>query len=90
MILFCYLLPVGYSWFNGGALSLPLHLESQGYKNFDVGDHTVNSKLWNWLTLGEGMHNNHHARPGEYNFAFTKGPGEWDFSAWLVDRFLKE
>jgi len=89
LFLFCYLLPVGYTWFNGGVLSLPLHLKGAGYRNFETLDFTNNSKLWNWLTLGEGLHNNHHARPNEYNFAFTKNPGEWDFSAWIVDNFLK-
>lgn len=89
LILFAYLLPVGFSWWNSAVLSLPLHLRSQGYRNFDLNDETVNSRLWNWLTLGEGMHNNHHARPGEYDFAFTKKPGEWDFSARLVELFLK-
>lgn len=89
LILFCYVLPAGFSWWNSAVLSLPLHLLNQGYRNFDTKDNTVNSKFWNWLTLGEGLHNNHHARPGEYNFAFTKKSGEWDFSAFLVDKFLK-
>jgi stearoyl-CoA desaturase (delta-9 desaturase) len=90
LVIFCYILPVGYTWFNGGALSLPLHIKGAGYRNFETDDFTNNSHFWNWLTLGEGLHNNHHARPGEYNFAFTKNPGEWDFSAWIVDKFLIE
>lgn len=89
LILFCYILPAGFSWWSSAVLSLPLHLLNQGYRNFDTKDKTVNSKFWNWLTLGEGLHNNHHAKPGEYNFAFTKKPGEWDLSAFLVDKFLK-
>ncbi len=89
LIIFCYMIPAGFSWWTSGVLSLPLHLESQGYKNFTTTDHTINSKLWNFLTLGEGMHNNHHARPGEYDFAFTKKSGEWDFSARLIEIFLK-
>jgi stearoyl-CoA desaturase (delta-9 desaturase) len=89
LIFFCYILPAGFSWWSSAVLSLPLHLESQGYRNFDITDKTVNSHLWNWLTLGEGLHNNHHARPGEYNFAFTKKPFEWDLSGKLVDIFLK-
>jgi stearoyl-CoA desaturase (delta-9 desaturase) len=89
LILFCYIIPAGFSWWNSAVLSLPLHLPSQGYRNFETSDTTVNSHLWNWLTLGEGLHNNHHARPGEYNFAFTKKKYEWDFCAFLVDKFLK-
>lgn len=89
LVVFCYIIPAGFSWWSSAVLSLPLHLESQGYRNFEISDITVNSHLWNWLTLGEGLHNNHHARPGEYNFAFTKKPGEWDLSAIIVDKFLK-
>jgi fatty-acid desaturase len=89
LIIFCYIIPAGFSWWSSAVLSLPLHSPSQGYRNFDTTDTTVNSHLWNWLTLGEGLHNNHHARPGEYNFAFTEKKYEWDFSAFLVDKFLK-
>jgi fatty-acid desaturase len=89
LVIFCYIIPAGFSWWSSAVLSLPLHLESQGYRNFDITDKTVNSHLWNWLTLGEGLHNNHHARPGEYNFAFTKKSWEWDLSAKIIDLFLK-
>lgn len=89
LVVFCYLIPAGFSWWSSGVLSLPLHLPSQGYRNFNTQDTTVNSHIWNWLTLGEGLHNNHHARPGEYNFAFTKKPWEWDICKILVDKFLK-
>jgi fatty-acid desaturase len=89
LVLFCYMIPAGFSWWSSAVLSLPLHLPSQGYRNFNTDDETVNSHFWNWLTLGEGLHNNHHAKPGEYNFAFTKQPKEWDISAVIIDKFLK-
>lgn len=89
LIIFCYIIPAGFSWWSSAVLSLPLHINSHGYRNFDTSDQTVNSLLYNWLTLGEGLHNNHHARPNEYNFAFTRKKGEWDLSAFIVDKFLK-
>ena len=88
LILFCYMMPAGFSWWSSAVLSLPLHLSSQGYRNFDTTDMTVNSHFWNWMTLGEGLHNNHHARPGEYNFAFTKNKYEWDMCSILVEKIL--
>lgn len=88
LIIFCYIIPAGFSWWSSAVLSLPLHLINQGYRNFNTPDTTVNSHFWNLLTLGEGLHNNHHARPGEYDFAFSKKPFEWDFSAFLVEKFL--
>jgi stearoyl-CoA desaturase (delta-9 desaturase) len=89
LVLFCYMIPAGFSWWSSAVLSLPLHLSNQGYRNFDTNDETVNSHFWNCLTLGEGLHNNHHAKPYEYNFAFTKKPWEWDISAIIIDKFLK-
>lgn len=89
LVLFCYMIPAGFSWWSSAVLSLPLHLPSQGYRNFNTDDETVNSHFWNWLTLGEGLHNNHHARPGEYNFAFTEKAWEWDMSAVIINKFLK-
>lgn len=90
LVVFCYVMPAGYAWFNGGVLSLPLHIQGRGYRNFDTPDHTNNSLIWNWLTLGEGLHNNHHHRPQEYDFAFTRKSGEWDFCAWCIDSFIKD
>jgi fatty-acid desaturase len=90
LIIFCYIIPAGFSWWSSAVLSLPLHILNQGYRNFNTSDNTVNSHMWNWLTLGEGLHNNHHARPNEYNFAFTKKSGEWDLSAVIIDLFLHE
>lgn len=89
LIIFCYMLPAGFSWWSSAVLSLPLHIKTHGYRNFDTKDETVNSKLYNWLTLGEGLHNNHHAKSNEYNFAFTKKKGEWDLSAFIIDKFIK-
>lgn len=88
LIIFCYMIPAGFSWWSSAVLSLPLHLNNQGYRNFNTNDKTVNSHLWNILTLGEGLHNNHHARPNEYNFAFTKKKYEWDLSSFIVNKFF--
>lgn len=90
LVVFCYIIPAGFAWWSSAVLSLPLHLESQGYRNFETTDVTVNSHFWNWMTLGEGLHNNHHHRAHEYDFAYTKKPGEWDFSARLVELCLKK
>jgi fatty-acid desaturase len=38
------------------------------------------------FSLGEGLHNNHHAHAQLYNFAVKKG--ESDISAWFIEKFL--
>ena len=86
LFLFCYVIPCGYVQFVTGTQLSSGHL--WGYKNFDLQDHSVNNRLWHWLTLGEGMHNNHHASPAMYDFGYTKNPGEWDFCGWVVRRFF--
>jgi stearoyl-CoA desaturase (delta-9 desaturase) len=82
LILYCYVVPSGYSKFISGIQLSAVHM--WGYRNFETSDNSTNSIFWNWVTLGEGLHNNHHARPGEYDFSFTKKPGEWDFAGWLI------
>lgn len=86
LVLFCYVIPCGYVQFVAGTQLSLGHLG--GYRNFDTKDDSVNSRLLNFLTLGEGLHNNHHAKPGAYDFAFTRKTGEWDFCGWLVKRFF--
>ncbi|MGD9683979.1 MAG: acyl-CoA desaturase [Candidatus Obscuribacterales bacterium] len=40
------------------------HIDSLGYRNYDTTDDSVNIGWLSLLTFGEGLHNNHHARPG--------------------------
>ena len=44
-----------------------------------------NSQWLAWLTVGEGLHNNHHAAPTSARFALHRG--EIDFGWWLVRAF---
>jgi len=59
---------------------------SWGYRNFDNPDKSKNNQWVQTWTLGEGLHNNHHAHPRLYDFAVKKG--ESDISAWIIDKFL--
>lgn len=52
------------------------------YQNYTDGDNSQNIPWLNWLTLGLGLHNNHHGQPGNYNYA--RKSGEFDFAAWFV------
>jgi stearoyl-CoA desaturase (Delta-9 desaturase) len=57
-----------------------------GYKNFD--NTATNLKLLALITGGEGLHNNHHARPGTARFAARVGEGLFDLG-WHVIRVLE-
>lgn len=60
------------------------HMPHKGsYQNYpECGDNSQNITWLNWLTLGLGLHNNHHGEPWNYNYA--RKPGEIDFSAWFI------
>jgi fatty-acid desaturase len=59
---------------------------SWGYRNFDTDDTSKNNQWVQTFTLGEGLHNNHHANAQLYDFAVQKG--ESDISAWFIEKFL--
>lgn len=59
---------------------------SWGYRTFETDDESRNSKLVQWWTLGEGLHNNHHANAQLYDFAVKHD--ESDVSAWFIEKFL--
>jgi stearoyl-CoA desaturase (delta-9 desaturase) len=59
---------------------------SWGYRNFDTEDQSRNNQWLQTFSLGEGLHNNHHAHAQLYDFAVKKG--ERDISAWFIEKFL--
>jgi len=58
------------------------------YQNYPDVDDSQNIPWLNWLTLGLGLHNNHHGRPSDYNYAHK--PGEIDFAKWFVPLITKK
>ena len=56
------------------------------YRNHNTLDNSYNNTVVNWYLLGEGLHNNHHAEPGNYNQAHA--PGEFDLGAWIIKKFF--
>lgn len=65
------------------------HSKSYGFRNFDTQDESVNLNGWfpAFLSAGESLQNNHHARPTSATHAFK--PGERDFGyvlVWLYEK----
>lgn len=87
LVLYCYCIPSGYSQIMAGLQLTYGH--GKGYQNFNTGDNSSNNILLNWLTLGEGLHNNHHARQNEYRFDFTKKKYEIDLTGILIEKLLR-
>jgi len=74
LFLFAYALPIALLRILFGFANAWIH--TSGYRNYDTDDASVNSLLVSWLLGGEGFHNNHHARPNDWN--------NWD-RWWEVD-----
>lgn len=81
------------AWYVGaayyfGIMSHPVHgwmvnslAHKYGYRNFETKDHSTNNIWVSLLVFGEGLQNNHHARPKSANFG--KKAGELDMGYWL-------
>lgn len=70
-----------------GAASIGVLTHLWGYRVHNSKDTSTNNILANILMPGEGWHNHHHARPGDYRFGH--GKFEWDPPAWIIEKFFK-
>ena len=87
--LFFVLMPAGLGILNTNVVTNTLlHIKLPGsYRNYDTPDNSYNHRwilAWN---LGEGLHNNHHKFPFDYDTA--KKPGEFDLTAWIIKKWFK-
>ena len=66
------------------------HTPSSGYRNFDTSDWSTNVPVLGFLCWGQGWHNNHHARPGAFDFGTGVSGKWWEFDPCrLFKPFLK-
>lgn len=66
--LFGLILPMMWSTHQEPLTNIFGHLPKFGYRNFNTKDNSTNSRILGLLTFGQCYHNNHHARPQQYNF----------------------
>lgn len=59
-----------------------------GYRNFNTNDNSTNNTLVNIITLGSGLHNNHHADPMNYSNKVKNL--EYDLPGWIIEKFFIE
>ena len=64
LVLYCYCLPATLTVMTIGIVNTFGH--GHGYRNHDTIDNSTNSWIASIISLGEGWHNNHHARPNNY------------------------
>jgi stearoyl-CoA desaturase (delta-9 desaturase) len=89
LLVFGFLMPAGFfHLLVNVALSFE-HLKlPSSYRTYETPDNSYNNVPLHWATLGEGLHNNHHKDPTNYNQAHKEN--EFDICAWVVEKFFIE
>ena len=85
LVIFAYAIPACLCLHSTSAIIVIAH--RHGYKTHAVNDQSRNSWIANIITMGEGWHNNHHARP--YAWSNWERWWEWDIPAiiiWAIKR----
>jgi fatty-acid desaturase len=86
LIIFAYCIPACLCLHSSSAIIVIAH--RHGYKTYDLKhDQSRNSWIANLITLGEGWHNNHHAKP--YAWSNWEKWWEWDVPS-LIIRVIKK
>lgn len=81
LVIFVYALPACLCLHSSSAIIVIAH--RHGYKTHDLGiDQARNSWIANLITMGEGWHNNHHAKP--YAWSNSEKWWEWDIPALII------
>lgn len=82
------LLPhVIYRWHAGIVVNTLTHINlKSNYRTYDTQDNSSNNLILGAWAFGEAYHNNHHGKPGEYNFAHKDN--EYDLTAWFIKNFF--
>ena len=70
-----------------GACLINVVCHMWGYRNFDTPDKSTNNWWANDLTLGSGLHNNHHNDPSNWDENVTGK--ERDYCGWFIKNYLK-
>jgi len=85
-IIFVYAIPACFCLHSTSAIIVIAH--KHGYRTYDLKkDQARNSWIANLITLGEGWHNNHHAKP--YKWSNWEKWWEWDLPS-LIIRLIKK
>jgi fatty-acid desaturase len=66
----CYSIPAVFIFHVTGFVDSICHM--YGYRNSDTNDYSKNNTLINLLSVGEGLHNNHHGAPASPKFSVNK------------------
>lgn len=80
LVVFIFAIPACFLMFSLGSLASLGHIH--GYKTYELDNEARNSWIVSIFTLGDGWHNNHHAKPNKW----TTQEKWWEFdpAGWLI------
>lgn len=82
---YIYLIPSVWSFHSSAAINVLCH--NFGYQNYDTHDSSTNNLFVNFITLGGGLHNNHHYAPSK--LYISKHWYEVDLNGLLIKAYTK-
>ena len=80
LIVFAYCIPACLCLHSTSGIIVIAHIH--GYRTHETNDQSRNSWIANLMTLGEGWHNNHHAKP--YAWSNWEKWWEWDIPSLII------
>lgn len=86
LIFFVYIIPACGSFHATSVISVIAHIH--GYKPYKINDESRNTWIGAIITLGDGWHNTHHAKPGTWNY--HERWWELDPCAWFIWAIKKD
>jgi fatty-acid desaturase len=86
LFLIATVIPVLLAMYQENLVNLVCHKNWFGYRNFDTNDKSVNIYPLGLIIWGQGFHNNHHAKPSNYDFGVK--PSEIDLCRWVVPSIM--
>lgn len=78
LLLWAFILPAVIALHSEGLVNLLCHSKI-GYRNFNTNDKSRNVPLLGYFAWGNGWHNNHHARPGSFDFGKSTSENKKEF-----------
>ena len=77
LLIYMFMLPAVIGLHTEGFVNTVCH-STLGYRNFETKDFSRNVPLIGYLGWGNGWHNNHHAKPGNYDFGSGVSNKWWE------------
>lgn len=87
--LFCLLIPGFMQYHLEGAVSTFCHMPLFGKQDHQTNDNSRNIRgLFNLITWGTGLHNNHHYKPNQYHYEIDER--DFDLAKYIVPLFIRK